>query len=419
MLFIGLSVFLVLIFVSPQEFIPGIKGLPLVSIVMQIVGLVWILRASSKKVHFIDVPQNKMLICLFISIIISTFTFGWLKYTFDVFIEWVKVILIYFLIINILDSFEKLKKTILVIVLSMLFTAGMGVLQYYGYDITGIGTLSDGRIRGIGIFATNQLAYSAAFCVPFVFFMLSMYKNILIKCFFIFVLCIYSLCIYLTQSRGGAICLIAVLFFMMFNSSSKKFVKIMAVILAVACLKIFSIFSMRLATISQFQEDGSAMNRLYVWGQSLSTLKNHFLTGIGKNLYIDNFGMAAHSSYIEVLSELGVVGLFCWLALFYFSIRNLRFINKFSVDGLKLKLKFLSEVLMASIFAYLIGSLFSSSSYYITLYIIFSLIAVLQYHSGEKCLQKCSKMTINDIALIGFIECTVIIGLHIWVKFTS
>jgi putative inorganic carbon (hco3(-)) transporter len=420
MLFIGLILFIFLIFVQPQEFVPVVKGMPLVAIVLEIIGVGWIFRIlSSHKKHIVDSPQNKLMFVFWVAMVLSTLPVQWASYTHTVFIKSGKLLLMYLFMVNIIDSFKKFKIIIVTITLSMFITAAMGILQYYGIDITGIGTQLGNRIRGVGIFDTNQLAYSCAFCVPLGFCLLLHTKKLFVKVIYVFILTGFTYCIYLTQSRGGAICLVFTVFLLFMFFSKSKFTKIAGLISTGLILMVFIALSGRLATVSQYQTDESAMNRLYVWGEALYSFKSNFLLGVGPGLFVENFHMAAHSSYLEILSELGLVGMYVWLAFFYFSMRNLNYMIR-SGFGLKNEqLTLFSKSILISIYAFLMGSLFSSNSYYITLYIIFSLVVILQYISGDECMKKCSRSSIQDLSAIGAIEIAVIIFLHFWIKLSA
>jgi O-antigen ligase len=96
----------------------------------------------------------------------------------------------------------------------------------------------------------------------------------------------------------------------------------------------------RLQTISAYQQDGSAMGRLQVWGASIRMAIDHPL-GVGGGNFSSAYGryympssgenvltwgsqrwLAAHSIYFKVLGEYGVLGLLLLLALIHGNIRD-------------------------------------------------------------------------------------------------
>ncbi len=69
------------------------------------------------------------------------------------------------------------------------------------------------------------------------------------------------------------------------------------------------------------QESGeSGHSRLEAWGHNWQVTGKHFLFGVGPAGYAAYYmsyfpgeAMATHSNYIDVLSQTGIVGMFCWL----------------------------------------------------------------------------------------------------------
>lgn len=415
MAFLGLIIFLLIIFIQPQEFLPGMKGVQIVAIVMGIVALFWLPQRLIKKGIKIKSQQSALMVLFWILIVLSTLNIGWLGGTFTTIIEWGKFVLIYFIMIDLINSPAKFETTMFTLITGGVVIAVFGVLQWFGIDITGIGFSSDTmsvRIRGIGIFDTNQLAYTMCFLAPLVFYFLSVTKNLIIKLFFAAVFCLFYYTVYLTSSRGGMICAVMVvgLLFVLYNK--KKSAQTFGLALATVLFLSFLALSSRLQTVSGYKQDGSAKGRTDAWGAALINLKSYPL-GIGKEQFQDYFHIAAHNSYIQVISEIGIFGLFVWLALFYYSIKNLRLISKYSEPGGKNKQANAAKSLQVSLFAYLIGSFFSNSGYYITLYILFALIVSLQRLSNPDIFKENRLFEFKDLMKIGTLEIMIILLIHI------
>lgn len=381
MLVFGIIILLILVFVCPQEFVPFLKGMRLVEYTMLFVGTGWVFKSINAKnsESIFKAQQNSLMLLFWMSIVISTASVHWLSYSYTTFLEWGKVILIYFVLIGIVDTKRRLFLVIWVIILSMSLTAYFGILQHFGIDVTGVGLNIDNRIRGVGIFDTNQLAYTICFCAPFVISFILQKRGFISKIILCIIFFIYLYCIYLTQSRGGMLCIIFVVGMSAFYLSKKLIYKIIGV-LSILFIYIFYAYSSRFTGALNYQDDQSALGRIDVWGRGLIALKSSPLFGIGKGQFAGYFGMAAHSSYIESVTELGIMGLFLWISLFYFSFKNLRTLritlikeNKGENDDLVL-----IKSLEISLLAYLFGSLFSSSTYYLTLYIILGLVVIVQ-----------------------------------------
>lgn len=424
MLFLGLLIYLLLVFVRPQEFIASIRGWRLEQAVMGVVVIGLSFRLlSAKKYKLFNSHQNILMILFWIAVVLSTFKILWISYTFNTFIEWGKFILIYFAIINIIDSQRKLEITIWTIVLGMLITAGMGILQHYGIDVTGVGSklYRDSntiitRIRGIGIFDMNQLAHACAFVNPLVFGLFLKTKNILLKLILVTIFAVFYYAIYLTVSRGGIIAGIAVIALIFIFFTRNKLAKVFGIGVTSAVFVFLLKVLPRLQTITAYQTEVSAKSRLDVWGEALMVLKTSPILGVGKNQFGEYCSISPHNSYIQTVTELGLIGLFLWLALFYYSIKNLRFIEQANTKSLTKFQIIFSKCIQISLITYLISSLFSGSAYYITLYIMFALVVVLQYTSGLEFFQKKPYFYFRNLISILIAESCVILIIHFFVS---
>lgn len=402
------------IFVQPQEFITAVKDWHLVDLVMGfvIIGMMF-MAFTKKKIKFLNSQQNILMLLFWVAITLSTYSTTWFPYTKETFLEWGKIVIIYFSIINIITTEKKLKIIVWMIVLCSLFLALSGILQKYGFDITGVGVREEGRIRGIGIFDTNQLAYTLALFSPLVFALFLLTKNFLLKLILFIFFFLYYFAIYLTASRGGILCSILVLVLIPIVFFKNKSVKVFGLIAALIIFVYIFQIAPRLHTISGYQTDESAMRRILVWEDALWTLKKFPLFGIGKNLFVDNFHMAPHNSYIQVISELGLIGLFIWLSMFYFSLKNLRYIEHNSKSFENRVQKIFAKSFQISIFAFLFGSFFSGNAYYLTLYIMFALIVICQELTGPDIFKTKSLFSFKDVRNICFIGTAIIFLIYL------
>lgn len=420
MLFSGLLFLLFSIFVRPQDFWRPFQSAPFFEITSIILTIATILSSLKKKAKpILKSPQDILMILLWVAIVLSAISVRWLQFTFDTFIDWLRYILVYFLIINIVDSRKRFKIILWAIVIFMSLTAGMGVLQHFGTDITRVGTHPDGRIRGVGIFDTNQLAYSVAFCASLAIGLLLFYKKLIIRIVTLGILLLYFYCIYFTQSRGGLVCLVLVLLFTFLIFSKSKFIKTFGIIISLLFVFLLSTFAPRFSTTKEYKTDSSVMGRVEVWADALSLMKGRPFFGVGKDQFYEYFKLAPHSSYIQSLTELGVIGLFLWMALFYFSLKNLQKLKETQDNKKDRYLLIFSNALQVSMYSYLAGSFFSGNTYYITLYVFFALIVVLQNISGFSEFAKLNRITLKELIKIAGIVAAIIVLLHLFIKTAS
>lgn len=416
MLFLGILLFITIVFVQPQEFLPAVKGMPLVAMVMGAISAGYVCHLfASKRRETIRAHQNVLMIVFWIIIVLSTFAVHWLSYTRTIFIEWGKVVLIYFLMINIVNTQKKLTIIFWTVVFSGAILSLFGILQWHGIDVTGAGFSSDTtalRIRGIGIFDTNQLAYTMDFLSPCVFALFVLNKNFFLRIILVSIFFMYYYTVMLTDSRGGLIGAVLVVFLIFLKFNKKKIVHVVGSIIASLLFIGLLHSSSRLETITSYHSDASSMTRINVWGEALIILKESLFLGIGYNQFEERVGISPHNSYIQVVTELGLMGLFIWLAVFYYSIKNLRQIDSLN-DSLEYRTqKIFAKCLQISLFVYLFSSFFNGSAYYITLYFLFALVVIVQNTTRMDSLKKQPLFLINDLLRIAIFEIALLFIIH-------
>jgi len=132
-----------------------------------------------------------------------------------------------------------------------------------------------------------------------------------------------------SQSRGAFLGGIAMLAFLVVKSRQRVLLGIlMAALLMVSAAFVPETWINRMKTIETYQQDGSAMERLEVWGFAIKVARDHPIVGGGFRVSYDDsiflkyipdaisgHGRNFHSVYFEVLGELGYVGLLIYLLL--------------------------------------------------------------------------------------------------------
>jgi putative inorganic carbon (hco3(-)) transporter len=179
-----------------------------------------------------------------------------------------------------------------------------------------------------------------------------------------------------SQSRGALIGLTAVGIFFWLKSRNKL---ITGAGIALLALLTFSFMPAswheRMATITAYEEDASAMGRVHAWTYSIN-IANDRLTGGGFNSWTaDTYAIyspesrtthiVAHSIYFAVLADHGWPGLIMYLMLLLIAWRNLSQViaaTKHSESEFKPAL--LARMLQVSLIAYLSGGAFLSLSYF-------------------------------------------------------
>lgn len=193
-------------------------------------------------------------------------------------------------------------------------------------------------------------------------------------------------------SRGGFLTtlgVIALYFAFRFKISILKIAVIGGIVSALFMLAPAHITSMT-------DESKSARYRVDMWIEGVEMAQQNPIFGIGKG----NFGsytgkLIAHNSAIEIMGETGIVGLFFWIGLLYFSFKSLFQYLKENVDP---EANSLVTAVLLSIAGYLISAMFVTLEYE-TFYFLLGLSAAVRFHLKEP-----PGLEFRDLVIIGFLS---------------
>jgi O-antigen ligase len=235
-------------------------------------------------------------------------------------------LVVYLLIVNIVTTPSRLRTTLWLLIGLSAVLAVQGIQQHKaGVGWAGQPTLDGGRITWIGIFEDpNDLALAFVIVAPLLL------GSIFGRGFFIFkvvplaflLLLVYG--IYLTNSRGGVLALMAS--FAYFFIKRSRFRVLGGIVgLSMAAL-IFLFGPSRLGMLSA--EESSSAGRLDAWYHGFQLLKSSPVFGAGMNMFTEDFPITAHNSFVLAFAELGIVGYLVWVALLYVTFKTFTIIQK-------------------------------------------------------------------------------------------
>ena len=406
MAFLGLLSFIICIYLRPGEWIPVFSGIRVMQIVAIATMIFMVFSNISSKNKFVSAPQNKLILGFIISLIMSHmvhFYLGGMKLAFN---DFSKIVILYFLVVNIVNSITRFKITINLIIILTLLMAIQGIAQYN----TGIGIagqeLSQGeRITWIGTFGDpNAIALAFVIIIPFLLDAVFNPSSLGQRIINIPITAVVFYAIYLTNSRGGMLASIIVTFFyFMFYFKKRKnaFIGVLIGLLFAGILLYYS--PSRMAAISS--QEASAHGRLEAWYSGFQMILSSPLFGVGYRMFTDYHFRTAHNSIILCAAEVGLVGLFLWIGLFYFSFKNLFDIQKIKKGHPEIEtIKSFAFLLALSIGGYLLNAFFISRTYILLPYILIALSVVL-FNLGKKTKAALdNRFSIIDFRNIGLIS---------------
>ena len=335
-------------------------------------------------------------ICLFVSLFltkerekfpINSITIIWISFVIfmgittlfaffpeDANVQYIKVIkiqLIVFVTMILINDMNKLIHLLWVIVVSIGYYSAKGGLFTIA---TGGGFIVYGP-DGSFIAGNNELAVAALMTIPIMAYLYKISVNKWVRRGLMVAMPLSLVAAIGTQSRGALLAFIAVMLFFWLKSDRKVILGVGITIISIMILALMpDTWYKRMDTIQTYEEDSSAMGRINAWEYAYNAA-NHNILGVGFDSWSPiTFAMyapnprdvhAAHSIYFSVLADHGWIGLIMFLSIFYLSWRKLKsLIKTTSNQEDSYEINLLTRMLQVSLIAYFVGGAFLSLSYF-------------------------------------------------------
>ena len=187
-----------------------------------------------------------------------------------------------------------------------------------------------------------------------------------------------------TWSRGGLLAL-GVTILLLFWNSQRKFLALMFLLAAVGLTFVYlpEGWFARMQSITTYEQDQSAMGRLWLWKTGLDQALQQPLTGIGFDGWIiatrDHGRMNWHSAYVAIMAEHGLLAFALWCSLLFGTIVSLTRLAWLSRHSPALAwVGTYSLMLRASLIGYAVGALFEELAYWDILYQLVVIVVLLR-----------------------------------------
>lgn len=305
-MFLLILVYLGFAIVRPQDFLPGMAGLPVMSVTLLLAFAGWLLRGARTS----GAPQFLLLPVFILIAMASEVVTGWsggMEYVIE---QMGPSLIVFFVLASAIDDPRRTATTFAVIGLCAMVLALHSVQQAeHGVGWTGMTLGEDGRIRYVGIFNDpNDLGLLFVMALPMVLCLASR-AGFLGRWFWRFGALLLLAGVYLTKSRGTqlAVLLMGAVYLWqkrgLLTAGSLGFVGLVGLMLMP---------STRMNDLDPDEE--SAFGRVDAWYEGLDMFKTHPLFGVGFGNFTDYNPLTAHNSFVLVLAETGFLGFLTWLA---------------------------------------------------------------------------------------------------------
>ncbi len=389
--FFWLSAFYLVYCARPEDWIPGLKFVPMAKItgIAALVGL--IISYNKVKGNIKKLPKEAfylmaMVALLFLSALLSPV---WKGGAFFRTLDFAKVSVAWVLTLLLVTNFDRLRRIIFIQAGSVAAIAVVSILKGH----------SRARLEGVlgGIYSNpNDLAFAIVLSLPFCFAFLLSTRSMVRKAAWAAAMLGMAMCLFMTASRGGFITLLVAGFVMLwhFGVQGRRFHIILAATFVGVILllagggklkdRFFAISGEDIDTGLEHRAYGSFEERKILMETAVKAIAEYPILGIGLRNFPTYSGRwkEVHMTYLQIGAEGGIPILILYLLFFSRGFRNLRRLRKVPTDDVQLKL--FTGALHSSLVGFIVGALFAPEAYQYFPYFAVAYTSVLVAISEEK-----------------------------------
>jgi putative inorganic carbon (hco3(-)) transporter len=378
---------LVLAYFSPGELFPTLAPYH-IQMAILVPALVISAGALAMRQTGLPSPQYVLMFGLWFAVVASLLSKFWLRSSFNAFIDFGIIVVIFFLILMNGSSHARLRLIGITFVACGLVMAVQGMISYYtGWNgdklldvYIGQGLVTIKRIRAYG-FLGDANDFAQFLLVALAMLGLFWRKRNLAANLLVLgppaLVIVYG--IYLTGSRGAIIGLVVV-FFSTISGRLGMFKSMLLAGLLFVLMVVGRFGGGREISLNE----SSAAGRVILWGEGIAELKHSPIFGVGFEQFGERNSMTAHNSFVLCFAELGIFGYFFWLALVVTTLIGLHRLARAPVKSeADEDARRYAVTLRSALYCFLATSWFLSRTYNITLYVLVAMGAALVYQRRE------------------------------------
>lgn len=365
--FFWLSAFFVVYCARPEDWIPGLKYLPLAKLTA--IPAIWGLFSTWGKTKrtIRDLPKEaKLLLSMTILLYIGAFlspvwTGGAVSRT----IDFSKILIAWVLIFLLITTFDRLRRIIFIQIFCVVAVCAVALVKGH----------SAPRLDGVlgGIYNNpNDLAFAIVLSLPFALAFMITARNAAVKALWLCGMLIMAVAIFRTASRGGFIDLViagSVTLYYFAIKGKRLYLLLATAIVGVVVMgafggKLYDRFTALSGDSTTDQSAyGSYQDRMYLMVRSLDAIEHYPILGLG----LRNFPTYSliwhdvHMTYLQICCEGGIAVLILYLMFFYRGFKNLKILRQ--TKNLDPDIVLFVAALQSSLVGFVVGACFAPEAY--------------------------------------------------------
>ena len=421
------------LFVRPQELVPGLAELPIYNLLILAclaVSFSAVLRQFTSD-SLIKNPISACVLCLLGSVVLADLSHFQIRAAIDSTIELIKLVLYYFLLVGLLDSFARLRKFL---IWNCFFTAviiSLALIHYY--QVVSIPALEAqyerqwemideetgevpvlARLQYTGIYGNpNDLSRVLVVGILLGLYFLGDRSLGLLRPLWILPIALFGQGLQLTHSRGGLLSLFAGMAALFYNRYGRTKSLLFGALVLPILLILFGGQQTNFST-----SGGTGQARIKFWNEGFTLLQGSPVLGLGMNQYKEQLRTVAHNSFVHCYVELGFIGGTFFFALFYLPAKPLGSGAHDPPGGLDSELLRLRDFLFAILIATVVGMLSSTRSYEVPTFLIVGLLTSYMRISSDQGVASQARFDWNLLGRLFFASGVTLTALYAYVRFS-
>ena len=365
--FFWLCGFFVVYCARPEDWIPGLKYLPLAKItaIMAMWGLFNALGKTKRTIK--DLPKESRLLLVMILLLLAGGFLSpvWRGGAVSRSIDFSKIYIAWVLVFLLITTFDRLRRIIFIQQVSVVLVCAAALIK----------GRSTPRLNGVlgGIYSNpNDLAFAIVLSLPFALAFMITSKNSIVKVLWLCGMLVEAVALFMTASRAGFIDLVisgsVCLYFFAIKGRRPLLLVgtaiVGVVVMAGAGGKLYDRFSALSGDSTTDQSAyGSYEDRKYLMLRAVDAIEHYPIFGIGVRNF-PSYSLVWHDvlmTYLQICAEGGIAVLVLYLMFFYRGFRNLRILRK--TKNLDPDIVLFVGALQSSLVGFVVGAVFAPEAY--------------------------------------------------------
>jgi len=311
------------LFVRPHEIVPAVYGWQIYEYLILACLAVSIFPVL-EQLSMQSLAENPITACvlgLWAAVVLSQVAHFYIGGAWACGFMFFKVVVYYLLLVALIDSERRLKNFLWWLLLFIGVVAALALLEWYHViELPGMEAqqqraldLESGteyvvpRLRSTGIFNdANDLAMILVVGVVIALHFFGERSWGMFRPLFLPLVGVFCYAIFLTQSRGGLLALMAALLTLFHTRWDWKRTVVLAALVVPLMLVVFK---GRITSFDEGMSGGTGIGRIHGWAIGLGAFRQEPVFGIGCGNYADQCGgNVAHNSFVHAYTELGFLG---------------------------------------------------------------------------------------------------------------